>query len=179
MLFIVNNCTLRTKNSTSATSSTFTMRCLILLTLGSVALGCLNANTNKCASFIKSQSGTASAFCATFTQNVVTATSALPAWATNCSNKPSLISAECSCHYTGGGNQPVPTSTTLQTSTTTLKPTTTQGGGGGGPTPTGVTTTLPASSGTVASPSPIVISGSFDGGMKKYDRSSKDRSFIF
>lgn len=141
------------------------MRCLSLLALSSVAFGCLNADTNSCASFIKSQSATASAFCATFTQSTVTATTGLPSWASNCSSKPSMISAECSCYYTGGGSNPPPATTT-----------TTQGGGGGGgggATPTGLTTTLPASSGAVSSPTPIVVSGSFDGGMKKYDRSSK------
>ena len=50
---------------------------------------------------------------------------------------------------------------------------TTAGGGSGGSTPTGVTTTLPKSSGSVATSVAITVSGSFDGGMKQYDRSRK------
>ncbi|KAI1750208.1 pectate lyase [Xylaria castorea] len=38
-------------------------------------------------------------------------------------------------------------------------------------TPTGLTTTLPASSGAVTSAAAIPVSGSFDGGMKRYERS--------
>jgi len=38
-------------------------------------------------------------------------------------------------------------------------------------TPTGLTTTLPASAGAVTSAAAIVVSGSFDGGMKRYERS--------
>ncbi|KAF8658200.1 hypothetical protein AX16_002121 [Volvariella volvacea WC 439] len=53
------------------------------------------------------------------------------------------------------------------TTTTTTRPTTTTGGGS---TPTGITTTLPASAGYVALPTASVISGSFDGRMVKYDR---------
>ncbi|KAF7552998.1 hypothetical protein G7Z17_g3944 [Cylindrodendrum hubeiense] len=124
---------------------------LILLVLIPAVLGCLNADTNSCASFIKSQSATASPFCATFTQSTVTATTGLPAWATNCSQRPSLISKECSCYYTGtgsGGTEPT------------------------GTVPTGVTTTLPASSGVVTSSAPITVTASFDGGMKRYDRST-------
>lgn len=36
--------------------------------------------------------------------------------------------------------------------------------------PTGLTTKLPASSGAVSTSVAITVSGSFDGGMKKYDR---------
>lgn len=132
----------------------------ILLGFLPAALACANADTNSCASFIKSQSGTASAYCATFTKSTVTATTGLPAWATNCDNKPSQISKECSCYYTGGGGS---------------SPTTTGGGSGGGSgtTPTGITTTLPKSSGAVATSKAITVSGSYDGGMKMYDRSRK------
>ncbi|KAI1821212.1 pectate lyase [Xylaria intraflava] len=38
-------------------------------------------------------------------------------------------------------------------------------------TPTGLTTTLPASSGAVTSPAAISVSGDFDGGMQRYERS--------
>nr|XP_036579762.1 pectate lyase [Colletotrichum truncatum]KAF6787442.1 pectate lyase [Colletotrichum truncatum] len=138
-----------------------------LLALLPTVLGCLNANSNKCASFIKSQSATASAFCATFTKSTVTATTGLPAWATNCSNKPSVISAECTCHYSGaGGSQP----------TTTLRTSTTAGNGGGVVTPpAGVTTALPQSSGATATNKPITVSAgqTYDGGMKKFDRSPR------
>ncbi|KAH7125832.1 pectate lyase-domain-containing protein [Dactylonectria macrodidyma] len=125
-----------------------------VLALLPAAFGCLDPDSNSCASFIKSQSATASAFCSTFTKSVVTATSALPSWATNCSQKPSLISKECSCYYTG----------TAATQTSA---------GSGGTAPTGVTTTLPASSGVVTSAAPITVTSSFDGGMKRYDRSTK------
>ncbi|OHW97004.1 pectate lyase [Colletotrichum incanum] len=135
-----------------------------LLVFIPAALGCLNANSNACASYIKSNAA-ASTFCATFTKSTVTATTALPAWATNCSNKPSLISAECTCHYSGaGGSSP----------SSTLKTTTTQGGAVITP-PTGVTTTLPKSSGATSTSKPITVSAgqSYDGGMKKFDRSPR------
>jgi hypothetical protein len=150
---------------------------LALFALIPVALGCLNADSNKCASYIKSNAATASPFCASFTKSVVTATTALPAWATNCDNKPKVLSAECSCHYTAGSS-PVPT-TSKQTTATTATPTTivtrttTSAGTGTGTAPTGVTTVLPKSSGAVATNAPIVVSGSLDGGMKLYDRSRK------
>lgn len=140
----------------------------IALSLLPVVLACSNPDSNACASFIKNQPAQASPFCATYTQNVATATTGLPSWATNCSNKPSHISKECSCYYTGGGGG------NPQPSTTTTKATTTNGGGnGGGPTPTGITTTLPKSSGAVASATAITVSGNFDGGMKLYDRSRR------
>ncbi|KAL3293823.1 pectate lyase [Colletotrichum asianum] len=137
-----------------------------ILALLPAVLGCLNADTNSCASFIKSQSATASAFCATFTKSTVTATTGLPAWATNCSNKPSQISAECTCNYSGaGGSSP----------TTTLKTTTTAGSGGAITTPAGVTTTLPASKGATSTSKAITVSAgqTYDGGMKKFDRSPR------
>lgn len=149
---------------------------LALLTLIPVALGCLNADTNKCASYIKSNAATASPFCASFTKSVVTATTALPAWATNCDSKPKVLSAECSCHYTAGSS-PAPTSSKQTTATPTTivtrTSTTAAAGTGSGTAPTGVTTVLPQSSGAVATNAPIVVSGSLDGGMKLYDRSRK------
>jgi hypothetical protein len=138
------------------------MRSAIVFGLIPAVLGCANPDTNACASFISANKASASPFCASFTQNVVTATTNLPAWATNCSNKPSMLSKECSCYYTGGGGSPQPTKTSSSSN-----------GGGNVPAPTGVTTTLPASSGSVTSPTPIRVSGSFDGGMKKYDRSTR------
>ncbi|KAG8926554.1 hypothetical protein FRC01_008700 [Tulasnella sp. 417] len=77
----------------------------------------------------------------------------------------------------GGGSSPTTTTkkTTTSTktstkSTTTTKATTTTTTGGGGNVPTGLTTKLPASSGYVAFPTASVIKGTFDGGMKRYDR---------
>uniref|UniRef100_L2FK51 Pectate lyase n=1 Tax=Colletotrichum fructicola (strain Nara gc5) TaxID=1213859 RepID=L2FK51_COLFN len=115
-----------------------------ILALLPAALGCLNADTN----------------------STVTATTGLPAWATNCSNKPSQISAECTCNYSGaGGSSP----------TTTLKTTTTAGSGGAITTPAGVTTTLPASKGATSTSKAITVSAgqTYDGGMKKFDRSPR------
>ncbi|EPS45097.1 hypothetical protein H072_929 [Dactylellina haptotyla CBS 200.50] len=143
---------------------------LLLAALVPSVFGCSNPDSNACASFIKSQSGTASAYCATFTKSTVTATTGLPSWASNCDNKPSMISKECSCYYTGGSAATTTGSTTLKTTT---KATTTAAGGGGGSTPTGLTKSLPASAGSVSTSAPIVVSGSFDGGMKKYDRNPK------
>lgn len=141
-----------------------------ILALGLLApavLGCTNPDSDSCASYMSAQPATASAFCATFTQSVVTATAALPAWATACGNKPSQLSKECTCAFTGGTS--VPTTTTTTAKPTTLTTTTTTGGTA--TTPTGITTTLPKSSGAVSSSAPITVSGSFDGGMKLYDRS--------
>ncbi|KAG8828921.1 hypothetical protein FRC17_007329 [Serendipita sp. 399] len=58
------------------------------------------------------------------------------------------------------------TKTTSVKTTSTKKPTSTPSGSN----PTGITTTLPASAGYVALPTASVISGSFDGGMKRFDR---------
>lgn len=147
---------------TLKSSSSIIMKSLATFLLFPLALGCLNPTSNSCASYIKSNSATASPFCATFTKSSVTATTSLPSWATNCSNKPSMISAECSCHYSGSASSATATATT-QTTTT----------GGGGTVPTGVTTTLPASAGATSTSKAITVTGSFDGGMKKYDRSRK------
>ncbi|KAI1264595.1 pectate lyase [Xylariaceae sp. FL1019] len=148
-----------------------------LLALLPVVLGCANPDGTYTSSytahpflfslslFPRTLAAVASPYCATLTKSSVTATTGLPSWATNCSNKPSQISKECSCYYTGGGSSPTSTTMTTKTTTTT--------GGGSGSTPTGVTTTLPQSSGAVSSSAPITISGSFDGGMKMYDRSPK------
>ncbi|EPS37974.1 hypothetical protein H072_8302 [Dactylellina haptotyla CBS 200.50] len=112
---------------------------VLLLAFLPAALGCLNPGSNSCASFIKSQSATASAFCATFTKSTVTATTGLPSWATYCSNKPSMISAECSCAYTGGSSNPTTTMVTTTRAVTTTAGATTRttttsavGGGSGG-----------------------------------------------
>lgn len=78
-----------------------------------------------------------------------------------------MISKECSCYYTGGSSNPT---TTLKTTTTTKAATTTAGGGS---VATGLTKSLPASQGSVATNAPIVVASFFDGGMKKYDRSPK------
>ncbi|KAI0150543.1 pectate lyase [Xylariaceae sp. FL1272] len=139
-----------------------------LLALLPVVLGCANPDTDSCASYISANAAVASPYCATLTQSSVTATTGLPAWASACSNKPSQISKECSCYYTGGSS---PTSTSTGTTTTLTTKTTTTTGGGSGSTPTGVTTTLPKSSGATSTSAPITVSGSFDGGMKLYDRS--------
>ncbi|KAJ2902957.1 hypothetical protein MKZ38_010609 [Zalerion maritima] len=109
-----------------------------LLALVPVVLACANPDTNSCASYIASNAATASPFCATFTQSVVTATADLPAWASNCSSKPSHISKECSCYYTGGAGEttsttaPTTTSagTTLTTSTTSSATSATASSGG-------------------------------------------------
>ncbi|KAK4098447.1 polysaccharide lyase family 3 protein [Parathielavia hyrcaniae] len=146
-----------------------------LLGLLPVALGCLNPKSNACASYI-SANAAASAFCATFTQSQVTATTGLPAWATNCSNKPSMISKECSCYYTGGAAPP-PTSTAKATTTAvTTKPTTlvtTTSKAASVVTPAGVTTTLPKSAGVTSTSAAIVVAAGqkYDGGMMKFDRS--------
>jgi hypothetical protein len=146
---------------------------LALLALIPVALGCLNADSNKCASYIKSNAATASPFCASFTKSIVTATAALPAWATNCDNKPKLLSAECSCHYTAASSSPARTTSKQTTVTPTTIVTSTTTAAGTGTAPTGVTTVLPQFSGAVATNAPIIVSGSLDGGMKLYDRSRK------
>lgn len=132
-----------------------------LLALIPIALGCTNPNNDPCASYMSANGATASAFCATFTQSTVTATTSLPSWASYCSSKPSQISKECSCYFTGGGAAATSTTTTAKTTSTTS---------GSGATPTGVTTSLPASSGATSTSAAITVSGSYDGGMMYYDR---------
>ena len=142
-----------------------------LLAVLPAVLGCANPDSNACASYISANKATASAFCATFTKSAVTATTGLPAWASNCSNKPSQISKECSCYYTAGAGT---TPTTTAKTTTTAKVTTTLVTSTAKVTPpSGVTTALPQSSGAVASSKAITVSAgqTFDGGMKNYDRS--------
>jgi len=93
-----------------------------LLALLPFALACTDPDKDPCASFISANKATASPFCATFTKSAVTATSALPAWASNCSNKPSAVSKECSCYWTGAvgiTSTTPPGGTTLTTETTT------------------------------------------------------------
>ncbi|KAI1433481.1 polysaccharide lyase family 1 protein [Xylaria sp. CBS 124048] len=112
------------------------MQYYALLALVPFTYACTNPDSDPCASFMSNQPATASPFCATFTQSQVTATADLPSWATACSNKPSAISKECSCAFTGGGSAPTtsPTTTsfrtTLSTTTTTATRTTTGSGGG-------------------------------------------------
>jgi pectate lyase len=101
-----------------------------LLGLLPVVFACTNPDTDPCASYISAQKATASPFCATFTKSTVTATTALPAWATYCSSKPSLISKECSCYWTGA---------TAATSTTKVGTTLTTTTSGAGSTATGGT----------------------------------------
>ncbi|KAI1273090.1 polysaccharide lyase family 1 protein [Xylaria sp. FL0933] len=105
-----------------------------LLALAPLVRACTNPDSDPCASFMTAQAATASAFCATFTQSTVTATSALPAWASVCSSKPSAISKECSCAFTngGGGGTTTTTKATSTTLTTTTKTTTGSGGGSTG-----------------------------------------------
>lgn len=98
-----------------------------MLALLPVALGCTNPDTDPCASYMEAQPATASQFCATFTQSVVTATTGLPSWATNCSNKPSALSKECSCYFTGGGSTPTTTTTPGTTLTTVISTPTSTG----------------------------------------------------
>ncbi|KXX81171.1 putative pectate lyase F [Madurella mycetomatis] len=147
------------------------MRHHTLLAFLPAVLGCLNPKRNACASVMSANAAMVSAFCATFTQNEVTATTGLPAWAANCNNKLSMISKECSCFITGDAS---PTAKPTMAQDTTLVTSTTARF-----TPSaavsGVTTTLPQSSGAISTSTAItVLAGqSFDGGMNKYDRSPK------
>lgn len=97
------------------------MRAFVLLAVVSAALACTNPDSDSCASYMSANGATASAFCATFTQSTVTATAGLPSWASNCSNKPSAISKECSCYFTGTGAAATSTTTKATTSTTSVQ----------------------------------------------------------
>ncbi|KAI0550555.1 pectin lyase fold/virulence factor [Xylaria curta] len=106
------------------------MQYYALLALVPFVRACTNPDSDPCASFMTAQAATASAFCATFTKSAVTATAGLPAWATACNNKPSAISKECSCAFTGGGGATTTTSKATSTTLTTTTRTTTGSGGG-------------------------------------------------
>lgn len=149
------------------------MHIFSILLIVPTVLGCLNVNSNSCASFIKSQSATASPFCNTFTQSVVTATTGLPAWATYCSSKPSLISAECSCAYTAGSVVTTAVTTLITTTAPTSGPGTTAPPAAGIVTPTKVTTVFPSATGETMLASATVISGVFDGKMARWHRTCK------
>jgi len=136
------------------------------------ALGCLDPGSNACASYMSANGATASGFCATFTKSAVTATTGLPSWATNCNNKPSLISKECSCYFTGGAASPTsPTATAKTTAKTTLVTSTAKITAA----PSGVTTALPKSSGAVATSKAITVAAgqTYDGKMQNFDRSRR------
>lgn len=75
------------------------MRILDLLALLPAVLACTNPDSDPCASYMTANAATASAFCKTYTTAAATATTGLPAWASNCSNKPSAISKECTCAF--------------------------------------------------------------------------------
>ncbi|KAK5634863.1 hypothetical protein RRF57_010576 [Xylaria bambusicola] len=75
-----------------------------LLALAPFAAACINLDTDPCASFITAQAATASSFCATFTRSIVTASTALPAWASVCSSKLSALSKGYGAGTTGGGS---------------------------------------------------------------------------
>jgi hypothetical protein len=80
--------------------------------------------------------------------------------------------SQCLACTGGGTSSPTTTLKTTTKATTTAKSSsTTKASSTTIKAPTGVTTTLPASSGAVATNKAIPVSGSFDGGMKKYDRS--------
>ncbi|KAL2132731.1 hypothetical protein VTI74DRAFT_3441 [Chaetomium olivicolor] len=122
-----------------------------LLSFLPAVLGCLDLKSNACASYISNNLATASACCATFTKSAVTATTGL---------------LECSCYFTGGAASPTSiakfTTTTLATTTTKITVA-----------PSGVTKTLPKSSGAVPTLKAITIPAgqTFDSSMKNYDRS--------
>ncbi|KAF7539174.1 hypothetical protein G7054_g2312 [Neopestalotiopsis clavispora] len=112
-----------------------------ILALVPAVLACTNPDTDACASYMSANSATASAFCATFTQSTVTATAALPAWASYCSSKPSAISKECTCAFSGAATSTTTKATSTTTTATTLTTSTS--------TSTGPATT---STGTCSSP---------------------------
>lgn len=107
------------------------MRGSALLVVLPVVLACTDPDTDPCASFMSANRATASAFCATFTQSTVTATAGLPSWVSNCSNKPSAVSKECSCYFTS-----VAATSTASSQTTTSKATSTATSTGSGATAT-------------------------------------------
>lgn len=77
-------------------------------------LGRRDCSHDNCLRALLGQSADASAFCATYTTAVQTATTALPTYATQCSNLPSRVSSACSCLNTAA-----PTTTTTTSATPT------------------------------------------------------------
>ena len=67
-------------------------------------------NADNCLRAMQNRAATASAFCSAYTTTANTATTALPTYATACSNAPSRISSACTCLHTA---------TTLSTTTST------------------------------------------------------------
>lgn len=114
-----------------------------LAVIPAAVLACTNPDTDPCASYMSANGASASAFCATFTQSTVTATTGLPSWASNCSNKPSALSKECSCYVTGTAATATATTTTSSSSKATTTATSTK-------TSTGATTTATNSCGAAA-----------------------------
>jgi polygalacturonase len=65
--------------------------------LVSFVLACDNPDTDSCASVFTASAAAAITFCETYTQTVVTATTALPSFATHCSNSSKKLSSACTC----------------------------------------------------------------------------------
>lgn len=93
--------TIKPEEPSASPVSANTMHRYSILALVPVVLGCTNPDSDPCASYMSANAATASAFCQTYTQSAVTATTGLPAWATYCSSKPSAISKECTCAFSG------------------------------------------------------------------------------
>ncbi|KAJ5662191.1 uncharacterized protein N7477_009807 [Penicillium maclennaniae] len=103
------------------------MRSALLLSFVPLVLGCNNPASHACASVYTASAAEASAFCATFTASVVTATTGLPAFASACDFKPRHLSSACNCLDTawatdspGSGSTPITTSAAALTSATPL-----------------------------------------------------------
>lgn len=165
--------------------TSFTMHRLSLVALLPIVLACTDPDSDPCASFMTASKATASAFCKTFTTASVTATAGLPAWASNCSNKPSAISKECTCAFSAGvtattTSSAATTTTTARTTTTSTGPATTatntcgaaaidglvgyaSGATGGGSGSGTTVTSCSALESAVANGGVIVISGVLDG----------------
>ncbi|MCJ1244144.1 Phosphatidylinositol 4-kinase type 2-beta [Trapelia coarctata] len=74
-----------------------TMHIILLLCAATAVLGA--CNHDNCYRALAGHSASASAFCATYTTAVQTATTAFPIYATPCSSTPARISSACSCVF--------------------------------------------------------------------------------
>ncbi|MCJ1482542.1 hypothetical protein MMC06_002708 [Schaereria dolodes] len=82
----------------------------LLLTALCTATAVLAAcNQDNCYRALAGHSTSASAFCATYTKTVATATTGLPTYASPCSSSPARITSACDCVF------PAPTTTTTST----------------------------------------------------------------
>lgn len=101
--------------------NSFLLQALLQLVVAAVALAA--CNQDNCYRAFVQRTSSVSAFCSTYTTTINTATTALPTYATACSNSAQRISSACSCLV------PAPTTALPKCTPTTIIDLNTRNGG--------------------------------------------------